>query len=354
MIAAILLAALAAGARAERVGRVVRSDLPISVSVHGTVIASEPARVKADFDGRIEEVHATPSSWSLAGAPLAYLASPEMAAMLDSHSTTIRETIEKRWQNVYRLQPIACAADCWVMHAYVKNKQMVAARTLMFEVSEPRLVGHVRPEDAHWIRAGQTVEFWVAGDPKKRYRARVQRYSLDVPIPGGEAQPREGTVSEPRESGATFATTLSPGNFLPPGTKWEGRVIPSTRKRAFLAPTEALIEYKGALYLPVRVSTGVTTPDVTEVVEGIDHDHDVLVIDEQRFQEAHRYRQTADQGEIYKRIYPQGRAPAPVESSPEPTTSVRREQPSFVPSKERGSDAMPDPDATYSETPYDR
>ena len=336
-LAIALLTTSASPAAAQWAEPLVRGEMPVSVWVRGSIVAADVVRVKAAFEGRVEEVQTSTYTWSLADRPLAYLASHEMVAMLDSKTTTIKETLAQRWEGVYQLQKIICREDCFVLRAFAKNGQWLKPRTLMYEVtSHLQLVARVRPEDAHWIKNGHLVEFWPVKQPKNKMRSRVQRYVLDITKAG---------------SGGAFAADLTPDSYLPPGTEWEGRVIPLTRRRALIAPTDALIQYKGSVYLPVRVTTGVTTADLTEIMSGVDTPGQVLILDDARLKKAERYRQGVDESALDQRLKEQEAesANAPP-SSFDPATSPRQ-APAFLTSPRQRAGALPDPDATFSETP---
>jgi len=350
----LLALSLAVSARAQQVAQVKRGDLPVRVPVTGTVVVSDAIRLKAQIEGRVEDVGVSSYSWVLAGHPLGYLASREMAAILDSHTTTVRGTVEERWRQVYQPTPIECPSTCYVMRVFVRNKEWLKPHSLLFEAAQRvQLVGRVRPEDAHWVRDGQIIEFWPKNDPKRVQRTRVRRYVLDVQASHAAA-------------GGSFAIDLTPKVYLDPGTEWEGQIIPLTRRGVLIAPTAALIDHDGAAYLAVRVTTGVTTDDLTEITSGVDDRRPVLLLDPSKLGAAVRHRHLPDQAALDERLREQAeersQAPAPETSSdgPLPDNAVPpQEGVTPVPSlrereprpRDEKSGLLPDPDATYSESP---
>ncbi len=352
----LLLGILLASAHAQQTLRVKRGDLSVQVPVGGTVIVSDTIRLKAQIEGRVEDVAVSSYSWVLSGHPLGYLASKEMAAILDSHTTTVKGTVEERWREVYRPTPIECPDTCYVMRVFVRNKEWLKPHALLFEAARRvQLVGRVRPEDAHWVRDGQIIEFWPKNDPRRVQRTRVRRYVLDV----------QATHVAP---GGSFAVDLTPKTYLDPGTEWEGRIIPLTRKDVLMVPTSALIDHDGSTYLAVRVTTGVTTDDVTELTSGVDDKRPVLLLDASKLGDATRHKHLPDQGALDQRLReqatrkPEAPAPAPSSDGPLPDTTVpqsaqesvtpvpsRRERPERE--RDQKSGVLADPDATYSESP---
>lgn len=359
LAAALTLLTASTAAAAQRVVQTRRGDMPLVVKVEGTVVPAELARVKADFEGRFEEPRVTTYTWARAKRPMAYLASHEMAAMLDSQTSTIEDVAKQRWERVYRLEPLVCPEDCFVLRVFARPRQWIKPRGLIFEVAQKlQLVGRVRPEQAHLVRDGMFVEFWAKDQPDKKQKIKIQRYVLDI-------------QADKVSPGGSFAVNLTPDKFLPPGTAWEGKIVPMTRKGVIIAPTDALIHYNGEIFLPVRVSTGITTPDLTEIRAGVDDKRPLLILDDARMAGLERHAPKVDVGALEERLREQKqaerqaadqrdaerreqarqaeeRAPTPAESAP--TTPLRREQPRYVPPRER-SGALTDPDATFSESP---
>lgn len=318
---AALAGVWAAAARAEQPLEVKRQDLEVDVHVHGTVVARDIIRLKSTIDGRVEGVDISTYSWAADGKPLGYLANREMAAILDAHATTAAGVLEDRWRRVYAPTPIECPRDCFVLRRFVNNKDWLRPKALLFEAAlSLQLVGRVRPEDAHLIRDGQTLEFWPTDDPSRKLTARVTHYVIDI----------QGEKVEP---GGSFTVELGPGHYLDPGTEWEGRIVPLTKRNVLVVPTGSLIRYQGAVYLPVRVSTGITTPDLTEITAGVESKRQILVIDDSRLKNAFRYKQEIDYDAINKRI----------------EQDYLKQNPR---AKREKLDTLPAPDQTYGDDPY--
>ena len=160
-------------------------------------------------------------------------------------------------------------------------------------------------------------------DPAGKYQARVAHDVLDV----------QGSKVDP---GATFTMDMSPSRWFEPGTAWEGLIVPQSKKNVLTVPTGALISYKGNNYLPVKVSTGITTASLTEVTAGIDENRRILVLDDAHLKEAQRHTQTVDQGAMDDRLHQENTAPALREAKPAP----------------RRLPEIRDPDSNLGEDPY--
>lgn len=284
-----LLFLAAVGALAQQPLQVRRGDLKVVVRVRGTVVAADTVRLKSSIEGRVEDLTASTYTWVVNGAPLGYLANREMAAILDSRTTTETDVVKERWRQVYAPTPIRCPYDCFVLRRFVKNKEWIKPKALLFETSRLHLVGRVRPQEAHWIRDGQLLEFWAVDDPARKLTATIQRYTLDI----------QGEKVEP---GGSFTVTLGPKNSLDPGTEWEGLIQPLTKKNVLIVPTDAVIRYAGASYLAVRVSTGITTDSFTEVTAGVEDKRPILVLDDARLKEAMRHHLEADPEAVRRRV----------------------------------------------------
>ncbi|MBI5200998.1 MAG: hypothetical protein HY925_05385 [Elusimicrobia bacterium] len=263
----LLAAFLASNASAQQVGEVRRGPLEMRVKVKGTVVPEDVFRLKSSIDGRIEAVLASTYSWSGPDTPLALVVDGQLAALIDSRQTTSTEVLEKRWQEVYQPNRVRCLDECFVLSVFARPKKKVLPNAVLFEAAQELLLkGRVRPEDRHLIQEGQRVDFWPVSDPKFRQRAKIRTFMLDV-------------QGQKADSGGTFTARLDPKNYLDPGTEWEGTVLFGTKKGALQVPTNALINYKGGTYLPVRVSTGVTTDDLTEITAGVDEKREIVILD---------------------------------------------------------------------------
>jgi len=256
---------------------------------------------------------------------LAFLAHKELAAMIDSKGSQTQELLEDRWERVYRPTPLRCPDTCFILKVYAKARAWVKPQAVLFEAaSKLKMVARVRPEDAHWVKDGQLLTFWSLKDPKKTYQGRVTRYILDV----------QGEKVDP---GGTFTLDLSPTRYFDPGTEWEGEITAAERKDVLTVPTAALISYGDAVYLPVRVSTGVTTATLTQITAGIGERHELLVIDDAQLKDAERHRRTVDRAALERRreeLYKNGTGAPPEEEETRP----KRRQPTTVDEKDYGDD----------------
>ncbi|MDE2293583.1 MAG: hypothetical protein KGL53_15990 [Elusimicrobia bacterium] len=231
-----------------------RGTMKLLVHVQGTVRPEQLYRLKSTIDGRIQSIDLHANSWSDARHPIGTLLTNEMAALIDSNATTPTGVLEQRWQGEFQPTPIACPERCFVVKVYAQAGVPVRAGTLLAEAAgKLRLVGRVRPGDSAWVREGQVVEFWDKRDPSRRQKARIERFVRDVQgqrvLPGG-----------------TFTALLSPEAWIDAGAEWEGVIDADVRKDVLSVPTKALLVYDGKVYLPVRVSTGVTTYDETQII----------------------------------------------------------------------------------------
>ena len=269
-VAAAALAALAAAlpgaARAQEEGAVRRGAIERRVKTSGTVVYDDVFRLKASIDGRIEAVLASSYTWAGPESPLALMADQSLSALIDNRQTTPTEVLEDRWRKVFQPAQIRCVEDCFVLAVYARPKKRGLPQAALFEAaSTVRLIGKIRAQDRGWIQGGQTVVFWSPDDPQDKKRAVVGKFVLDV----------QGQKSD---TGGTFSARLNRQQYLDPGTQWEGYVIAERKKDALQVPTAALISYKDGVYLPVRVSTGITNDDMTEIAAGIDVNRGILTL----------------------------------------------------------------------------
>lgn len=279
LLAAVLLVC---SANASTPTKVKRGDLEIKVKVTGTVVPDDIFRIKSTIEGRVESVLTSTYVWRGADQPLAFLAHKELAAMLDAKGTQNVDIMEDRWQRVYRPTAARCPTTCFVLKSFLKAKTWVKPETVMFEAAGTlKLVGRVRPEDATWIKDGQELIFWPLNDPKRILKGRVTRFILDI----------QGEKVSP---GATFTLIMSPDRYFNPGTEWEGQIIPLSKKDVLFVPTASLISDGDGVYLPVRVSTGITTFGLTQITAGVDEKREILVLDDAQLHGAQRHKQEAD------------------------------------------------------------
>ncbi|MBI4424959.1 MAG: hypothetical protein HY554_14600 [Elusimicrobia bacterium] len=266
LLPALLLGA-SLPASAQQPAEVRRGRLEVKLKVGGTVVAEDIFRLKSSIDGRVEAVLASSYTWAGPDAPLGLLVDNTLAALIDSRQTTPTEVLEDRWQSVYQPTRIKCAEDCFVMAVFARPRKRVLPHAVLFEAARAlRLVGRVRPNDRHWIKEGQTLEFWPVADKDYRQKAVVDHFILDV----------QGRRTD---SGGTMKARLDRRRWLEPGTPWEGRVVAEVKQSVLQVPTRALIRYKDATYLPIRVSTGVTTDELTEITAGIEERRPILILD---------------------------------------------------------------------------
>jgi hypothetical protein len=147
------------------------------------------------------------------------------------------------------------------------------------------MVARVRPEDVPLVHDGQTLTFWPVGHPERKMTGRVARFRVDVP----------GVHETP---GGSFALYLSPTRTMKPGTMWEGEIVPRVEHDVLMVPTAALIQSGGEVYLPVRVSTGATTPELTQITAGVSDKREILVLDDAQLHGAKRHAQEVDRAAL--------------------------------------------------------
>ncbi|OGS41427.1 MAG: hypothetical protein A2506_00035 [Elusimicrobia bacterium RIFOXYD12_FULL_66_9] len=320
---------LSVPSQGAEISAVRRGNLVVKVKVAGTVVPDDIFRLKSTIEGRVESVMTSSYTWRGADQTLAFLAHKELAAMIDSKGSQSQELMEDRWQRVYRPTPIRCPDTCFVLKVFAKARSWVKPQAVLFEAAAKlKMVARVRPEDAHWVKDGQMLTFWSLKDPKKTYQGRVTRYILDV----------QGQKVEP---GGSFVLDMSPSRYFDPGTDWEGEIVAAEKKDVLTVPTAALIQHGGAVYLPVRVSTGITTASLTQITSGAAERHEVLVIDDEQLKDAQRHKQTVDRAALERRREElekngQGR-PADMEE-----TRSQRRQPSTLDERDYGDDPYGD------------
>ncbi|TBR22651.1 HlyD family secretion protein [bacterium] len=269
LVAALCVPAAAQQASTGTVGvaKVRRGTMKLLVRVQGTVRPEQVYRLKSTIEGRIETVVKKANSWSDERDPIGTLLTKEMAALVDSNSSTPTGELEDRWQRVFQAVPIACPGRCFVVKVYAQPGTPTQAGTLLAEAAgKLRLVGRVRPGDTAWVREGQLVRFWDKKDPERRQAAKIERFVRDV----------QGEKVVP---GGTFTVLLTPDAWLAAGAEWEGLIEAEVKKDVLSVPTKALLVKDGVAFLPIRVSTGVSTYDETEIVAGVPDGAPVLVLD---------------------------------------------------------------------------
>lgn len=313
LAAALLLCAQAAFS--QQPFQVRRGDIEVKVRVTGTVVADDVIRIKSAVAARVEEISVSTRSWVKAKQTLGTLADKEMAAIRDVQSTTPRGAVEDRWKKIYQPTAIESPGECFLMTAFVKPGQWVKPQALLFEAAKTlRMAGRVRPKDVQWVENGQRLEFWAKKDPTRKMEARISRYALDD----------QGRSANP---GGSFAMNLSRKQYLDPGTEWEGIIIPVTKRDVLTVPTAALIQYDGQTYLPVRVSTGITTDTLTEIEDGVEAKRRILVLDDARLKEAGRHRPVIDLDAVRRRLGEPASEPARLEDKPESAPPPKAEEP---------------------------
>ncbi|MFI5346644.1 MAG: hypothetical protein ACHQ51_09750 [Elusimicrobiota bacterium] len=284
-----LLLASAVPALGAATGQVRRGDLAIRVHVVGTVVPEDVFRLKSTIDGRIEEVHASSFTWRGSDQPLAMLVHRELAAIIDARGQQDQGIVEDRWQRVYRPTPVRCPDTCFVLKVYARAHTWAKPQAVLFEAARKlAMVARVRPEDVPLVRDGQELTFWSVKDPKKKLSGRVTRYLLDI----------QGQNVNP---GASFTLYMSPDRYFDPGTEWEGEIVPSHKADVLMVPTAALIRSGDSVYLPMRVSTGATTQEFTQITAGAENGREFLILDDAQLNGAERHKQPVDRAAIEKR-----------------------------------------------------
>lgn len=320
---------LASPSGAAETATVQRGNLIVKVHVTGTVVPDDIFRLKSTIEGRVESVMTSSYTWRGADQTLAFLAHKELAAMIDSKGSQSQELLEDRWQQVYRPTPIRCPDTCFVLKVFAKPRSWVKPQAILFEAAAKlKMVARVRPEDAHWVRDGQMLTFWSVDNRKKTYQGRVTRYILDV----------QGQKVDP---GGTFTLDMSPSRYFDPGTPWEGEIVAAERKDVLTVPTAALIQSGGAVYLPVRVSTGVTTESLTQLTSGVEQRHELLILDDSQLHGTPRHKQSVDLDAIEQRRQELLRA-TPGAAADGQSAHPEPRQPTTIDDKDYGDDPYGD------------
>lgn len=262
LLAQLFILTLSAGpAVAQRAGEVARGDIALRVRATGTVVAEGRFRLKSTSGGRVEAVLAKTYGWYGHRDILGLMANKDLAALIDYRGATRSDILGKRWQKIYKPTSIRCPKLCYLTKVFIKPKQWVRPHAILFEaVKKLKLVGEVESRHASLIRFGHWLEFWPVGDPSRKLRERIANLVID----------KDGTH-------AAFSMDFSRSRYLDLGTRWEGIIVPAKKRRALNVPTEAIIIHEGSAYIPVLVSTGVWTEELTEVLEGVSPGQKILI-----------------------------------------------------------------------------
>jgi len=208
--------------------------------------------------------------WFAGRTELANVLNKEMAAMVDAKATTPAAILTQRWDGVYKPTPIRCPYECFVLKTYARTQKWVQPGALLIEAARKlRLVGRIPPGYARYISEGLILTFWDKNNPSKKLQAKIEKFVLDV----------QGRKTQ---SAGTFSILLNSKNYLNPGVRWEGVIKGRAKKNVLRVPTEALIIHDNKAYLPIRVSTGVTTHKYTEIRGGIQSRNTFLLIEKAR------------------------------------------------------------------------
>jgi hypothetical protein len=313
----LVVQSVAVPAFAAQIAAVKTGDVALTVRAGGTVLAEDLFRLKSTIDGRVEKVLASTGAWRTTDEPLALIASRETAAMIDARGSQNAAVAEDRWKTVYKPSAIRCSADCYVLRVYARPLAWVKPASALFVAAgRLTLVGRVRAEDAHLIENGQDLAFWPANAPgARRLKAKIAHVRLDVPADGFGGG-----------SAATFTVALDARNSLPPGAAWEGELVVLRRRNGRVVPTAALIHHDGAVYVPVRVSTGATTSADTEITAGLGDASEVLVLDDAALQGAARHAPGVDHDALRRKAEAW---PAPAQE-PEAPARRRADKPDYA------------------------
>lgn len=262
---AVLLFLAAGPALAQRRAQTTGGPLEVKVLATGTVVPRETFRIRSAFDGRIEGVQTSSNSWAKGEQVLGLLVQKDLAALMDSNATTSDRSLEERWHRIYRPAPVQCGERCFVLKVFMRQKAWVNADALLVEAARGlRLVGGVRPGDIPWVKDGQTLLLWPRSDPSRKISVRVERFSRE-----GKGERTQGV----------FSTELDERAWLEPGTEWDGHVLVRLKRQAVRVPTAAVQRRGAETFLTLRVSTGVTTYEETEVF-GVPEGMTVLILGE--------------------------------------------------------------------------
>lgn len=323
---------------AQTTATVRQGDFPIRVRVSGRVVPTDVFRLKSTIDGRVIAVSASTYSWVEPDEPLGMLADKELAAILDAHGSTGSGILEERWQRIYKPTRILCPDECFVLKKYIRLNQILKPGAILFEASRKlSLEGRTNLVSAPLLKKGLEIDFWPTADPSRKQKIKISDYRLD--LAGRKGNP-----------GGILTADLSPRATLNPGTEWEGIIIAEIKKKALHVPTAALIRHAGAVYLPVKISTGVTTEDSAEIISGVDDGRAILVLSGAELGATCPHQPEIDPQALCKKISEAEGKPAgplPLETKKRVTKEEKEAPPAAEPPKkeepERDPDWGPDP-----------
>ncbi|MCX5790504.1 MAG: hypothetical protein NTX64_18685 [Elusimicrobia bacterium] len=259
------IALLSPCAFAQQEGEVKRGPIERRAPASGTVVFEDVFRLKSSIEGRIEAVLASSYTWAGPESPVALLADQKMAALIDNRNTTPTEVLEERWKGTMQPAQVRCMEDCFILTVFARPKKRVLPQAVLFEAAHTvKLVGHIANQHLGWVQEGQTVWFWSPTDPSERHHVIVNTFVVDNP-------------GKKTEAGGTFTARCNREQYLDPGSPWVGYVVVEKRKTALVVPTSALFQWGDSVYLPVKVSTGATNEDFTEITTGIEGGRRILV-----------------------------------------------------------------------------
>ncbi len=112
-------------------------QMPKLVHASGTMLPNDLVRLYAAFEGRIETVLTSTGVWVGPHQDIAIIADKEYAALMDAHSSTNQEVLSDRWSVIYRPSHIRCPRDCYILRSFVRSKQWVKPKAILFEVLLP-------------------------------------------------------------------------------------------------------------------------------------------------------------------------------------------------------------------------
>jgi len=248
---AVLLAA--SSSAAPKVDVVRRGNLDVRVKVKGTVAAEDVVGIRSEMDGCIEDLYVSSSAWRRSGEILATIVSQQVSDLLAPEADPERRELLKK---SYTPTIAYCRDDCFVLNINILPKECIKAKASLFDVSRSlQLVGRVRAEDVLWIRDGMGFSYWPVNAPRDSRRGKIAKL---LPSESGDAA-----------AGGLFKLRLSMESSLDPGTEWEGELPSvSVKEDVLKVPTQALLVANGEAYLPVRVSTGISAQDLTQITAG--------------------------------------------------------------------------------------
>lgn len=273
---ALIFLVFGGGARVNSQVIAVSHRLEISVPIKGTVTLEDQAKLTSPLTGRVETMVVQERTWIKAGKPLAYLADTKTAALLDYRGMTPKDVLLKQWKSVYYLSPVVCKQDCFVIRRFALEGTHIRPGDPLFQVAyRIALVGQVSPAYLSWIENGQELTYWPVSNPLKKRMALVQNYVV-----------QKSTVA-----GGVFTSYIQMDHY-PDALQWEGKIVPTPQEsNALVVPTTALVYYQGKVFLPLEVSIGLATPDLTEITAAgpLQGDNPILVLNDAQLKKAFQY-----------------------------------------------------------------